>query len=112
MQKPRLNPHSDDDFVRLPKNVSSIVDLLEEKGISWGEYQEDQPYSGFEGMAYVNQKTGANDYVRKHNPAISYDANASLEKRLAVVKNLTMFYKDLEADKLPQWMFITPNMSK
>src|SRR5579871_3446076 len=29
-----------DDFVALPSNISSIVDLLEDKGISWGEYQE------------------------------------------------------------------------
>jgi acid phosphatase len=30
---------------------------------------------------------------------------------MALIKNLTMFYKDLEANKLPQWMFITPNMT-
>lgn len=41
------------------------MDLLEAKDVSWSEYQEDSPYSGFEGN-YVNQKTGANDYVRKH----------------------------------------------
>lgn len=26
------------------------------------------PYTGFEGFAWKNQQTGANDYVRKHNP--------------------------------------------
>jgi len=59
---------SNDDFNQIPANVSSVVDLLEDKGISWGEYEEDMPYAGFEGMAWVNQVTGANDYVRKHNP--------------------------------------------
>lgn len=63
----------------------------------------DMPYSGFEGMAWVNQQTGRNDYVRKHNPAVIYDANTSPE-RLAKNKNLTEFYSDLEAKKLPQWM--------
>ncbi|KAI1144670.1 phosphoesterase-domain-containing protein [Hypoxylon sp. FL0543] len=100
-----------DDFTQINKNVSTIVDLLEDKGISWGEYQEDMPYSGFEGVAYVNQKNGKNDYVRKHNPAVSYNANAGLIDRLAVIKNLTTFYKDLENETLPQWMFITPNMT-
>ncbi|OTA97664.1 hypothetical protein M434DRAFT_391598 [Hypoxylon sp. CO27-5] len=100
-----------DDFTQIDKNVSTIVDLLEDKGISWGEYQEDMPYSGFEGIAYVNQKNGKNDYVRKHNPAVSYNANAGVIDRLAVIKNLTMFYKDLENETLPQWMFITPNMT-
>lgn len=58
-----------DDLNFITNNVSSIVDLLEDKGISWGHYQEDMPYSGFEGYSWVNQETGANDYVRKHDPA-------------------------------------------
>jgi acid phosphatase len=69
------------------------------------------PYSGFEGFAWVNQQNGANDYVRKHNPAILYDSVANDPDRLACIKNLTMFQKDLKEDKLPQWMFITPNMT-
>lgn len=105
-----------DDFKRIDANVSSVVDLLEDKGISWATYQEDMPYSGFEGKAYVNQETKANDYVRKHHPTIIFDANTTPE-RLANQKNLSMtnkdasmFHKDLAEGKLPQWMFITPNM--
>jgi acid phosphatase len=103
---------NNDNFNFVDKNVSTLIDLLEAKGISWGEYQEDMPYSGFEGFAYVNQKTGANDYVRKHNPAIIYDSVTVDNDRIAKVKNLTMFFEDLEDEKLPQWMFITPNMSE
>ncbi|KAG6817268.1 hypothetical protein H0H87_010929 [Tephrocybe sp. NHM501043] len=55
-----------DDLLNLPTNVSSIVDLLEDKGISWAEYQEDMPSTGFQGFQFLNPKTGANDYVRKH----------------------------------------------
>lgn len=100
-----------DNFNFIPSNISSIVDILEDKGISWGEYQEDMPYSGFEGLAWVNQQTKANDYVRKHNPAILYNSVADNPNRLSQIKNLTQFYKDLAANKLPQWMFITPNMT-
>ncbi|KAI0480094.1 acid phosphatase phoa [Xylariaceae sp. FL0804] len=100
-----------DDFNQIVSNVSTVVDLLEDKGISWAHYQEHMPYSGYEGLEYVNQETGANDYVRKHNPAISFNANAGNVDRLAVDKNLTMFYEDLANDALPQWMFITPNMT-
>ncbi|KAF2205920.1 phosphoesterase-domain-containing protein [Delitschia confertaspora ATCC 74209] len=102
---------NNDDFWAFPANVSTVVDLLEEKGISWGEYQEDMPYTGFEGFEYKNQKTGANDYVRKHNPAVLYDSVAKNPDRLNKIKNLTSFYEDLKADVLPQWMFITPNMT-
>lgn len=100
-----------DNMNLIDANVSTIVDLLEAKNISWGEYQEDMPYSGFEGKAWVNQVTGANDYVRKHNPAVIYDANSASAERLSVMKNMTLFYEDLENNSLPQWMFITPNMT-
>ncbi|KAH8684324.1 phosphoesterase family-domain-containing protein [Tricladium varicosporioides] len=97
-------------FSRISSSVKTIVDLLDAKGVSWSEYEEDMPYSGFQGD-YVNQQNGANDYVRKHSPLISYDSVSSDLDRLAKLKNLTMFYKDLEANTLPQWMFITPNMT-
>lgn len=101
----------DDELHSLPANISSIVDLLEDKGISWGEYQEDMPYTGFEGYAWRNQQNGANDYVRKHNPLVMYESVTTNPQRLACLKNLTMLYKDLDANQLPQWMFITPNMT-
>lgn len=54
-----------DTYYRIHSREKTIVDLLEAKGVSWGEYQEDLPYSGFQGD-YVNQVNGKNDYVRKH----------------------------------------------
>lgn len=99
-----------DNFNQVADNVSTVVDLLEDKGISWGSYQEDMPYTGFEGYAWVNQKTGANDYVRKHNPPVIYNANTN-SRRLSYQKNLTEFFGDLNAQRLPQWSFITPNMT-
>jgi hypothetical protein len=36
---------------------------------------------------------------------------ANKTDRIAQTKNLTMFFEDLEKDTLPQWMFITPNMT-
>lgn len=106
-----------DDFKQIDANVSSVIDLLEDKGISWSTYQEDMPYSGFEGKAWNNPQTKANDYVRKHNPPVIYDSNTTPE-RLSVQKNISMvdkdasmFHKDLAEGKLPQWMFITPNMT-
>lgn len=42
---------------------------------------------------------------------MSYDSVTSDLNRLAKCKNFTMFDQDLNNNKLPQWMFITPNMS-
>ncbi|KAG5917731.1 hypothetical protein E4U53_004169, partial [Claviceps sorghi] len=107
-----------DHFKRVPPNVSTVIDLLDSRGISWGHYMEDMPFSGFEGKRYRNHKTHANDYVRKHNPAIMHDSITRSEDRLSQIKNLSMidtsrsmFHRDLKQNKLPQWMFITPNMT-
>jgi acid phosphatase len=40
-----------------------------------------------------------------------YDTNVGNPNRSSNMKNLTMFYTDLKANSLPQWMFITPNMT-
>jgi acid phosphatase len=100
-----------DDLTAIPSNVSTLVDLLEARGLSWGEYQEDMPSVGFQGVEYKNPSNGANMYVRKHNPAVLYDKNAQKQARLAKMRPLTMFNEDLEKGELPQWMFITPNMT-
>lgn len=100
-----------DDFNAIPANVSTVVDLLDTKGISWGEYQESLPYAGFQGFNYSNQTTFANDYVRKHNPLILFDSVTSNATRLSLIKNFTSFNSDLAAQTLPQWSFITPNMT-
>lgn len=55
-----------DNLNRVPQNISTIVDLLEDKGISWAEYEQGLPESGFQGFQVNNPVTGADDYVRKH----------------------------------------------
>ena len=105
-----ITPSSNDNFNQIPSQVSSVIDLLDAKGISWGAYQEDMPFSGFEGFAWVNQKSGASDYVRKHNPPILFNSVTQSSDRIAQVKNLTMFYQDLAEDKLPQVCFYSRNV--
>jgi acid phosphatase len=100
-----------DNFNQIPGNVSTVADLLDTKSISWGEYMEHMPFPGFQGFNYSNQKTGANDYVRKHNPLVLFDSVVKNETRARQIKNFTDFETDLSNKKLPQWAFITPNMT-
>lgn len=100
-----------DDFINLPANISTVVDLLDSKSISWGEYQEHMPYAGYMGFNYSNQQTYALDYMRKHDPLMSYLSVTQNATRLRQIKNFTSFYDDLQAQTLPQWAFITPNMT-
>lgn len=48
---------------------------------------------------------------RKFSPMMSYNSATGDVNRLAKSKNLTMFYEELENGTLPQWMWITPNMT-
>jgi acid phosphatase len=99
-----------DDFIEIPANISTVVDLLDTKGISWAAYQENLPYAGFLGFNYSNQTTYAANYVRKHNPLIIFDSVSNNATRLSLIKNETHFQNDIIAQKLPQWSFVTPNM--
>lgn len=107
----------DTDGLIAPANVATVIDLLESKNISWAHYEEDMPYTGFTGDEFHGKK-GKDMYVRKHNPAVLHKSVTESPHRLAQVKNLSMtdthrseFHKDLKANTLPQWMFITPNMT-
>lgn len=100
-----------DDFKQIPENISSIADLLDTKGISWAEYQEHIPHAGFQGFNYSNQVTYHPDYVRKHNPMVLYNSVVANDSRARSIKSFDDFENDLKDKKLPQWAFITPNMT-
>jgi acid phosphatase len=55
-----------DGFVRIPKNVSTLIDLLDTKAISWKGYFEGIPGPGFMGEGSTIPGTNKFDYVRKH----------------------------------------------
>lgn len=100
-----------DNFIQIASNVSTVADLLDTKSISWAEYMQDSPYPGFQGYNYSNQQTYADDYVRKHNPLILFDSVTNNNTALRLIKNFTHFYDDLYNNQLPQWAFLTPNMT-
>ncbi|OJJ42414.1 hypothetical protein ASPZODRAFT_76923 [Penicilliopsis zonata CBS 506.65] len=99
-----------DNWHQIPANVSTIADLFDTKSLAWGEYQEGLPYAGYQGYEYL-AASGANDYMRKHNPLILFDSVTNDALRLRQIKNFSSFYEDLEHHRLPQYMFVTPNMT-
>lgn len=58
-------------------NVSSVVDLLENKGVSWGAYLESMPYTGF-----TAENTDL--YYRKHNPLVTPRLPAKVEELMRI----------------------------
>jgi len=107
---------ADDSFYNIPSNISTIVDVLEAKNISWASYQESMPSDGFQGFNftsnnYVNTSAPPYTYyVRKHNPLIIYDSIATVPTRAALQRNFNDFAADVNASAIPQWVFVTPNL--
>ncbi|KAF7333706.1 Phosphoesterase-domain-containing protein [Mycena venus] len=107
---------SDDNMYHIPSNISTVVDLLEDKGVSWATYQENMPADEFYGYNY-NAKNyispGSADYpyyVRKHNPLMIYDAVSQDATRVKRIRTFNDFANDVVNGTLPQWVFVTPNM--
>ncbi|ENH73256.1 Acid phosphatase [Fusarium oxysporum f. sp. cubense race 1] len=92
-----------DRYHRIPANVSTVIELLDTKQISWAEYQENFSYGGVQGA-------NGDGYVSKHNPLSSYDIISRNATRMARIKNFTSFEQDLAGKNLPQWAFFTPNI--
>ncbi|KAI0634299.1 phosphoesterase family-domain-containing protein, partial [Trametes polyzona] len=106
---------ADDNFYHIPQNISTVVDLLEAKNISWASYQENMPYDGFTGFNFTQENYLTNQgqytyYVRKHNGLIVFDSVANVTERALRIRNFNDFANDVKADTIPQWNFITPNL--
>ncbi|EMD36963.1 hypothetical protein CERSUDRAFT_95231 [Gelatoporia subvermispora B] len=104
-----------DDFRAIPQNISTVVDLLEDKNISWASYQESMPYDGctlfnYTSFDYLTNNGTYTYYVRKHNPLIIYDSVSNVTERALRIRNFNDFAVDLNASAMPQWSFITPNL--
>ncbi|KAF8190935.1 phosphoesterase family-domain-containing protein [Mycena galopus ATCC 62051] len=106
----------DDNMYHIPSNISTVVDLLEDKGISWATYQENIPTDAFYGYTfsapnYASPTSGAYPYYkRKHNPLVIYDAISQDKTHAKRIRTFNDFANDVVNGTLPQWVFITPNM--
>ncbi|EFQ35161.1 phosphoesterase [Colletotrichum graminicola] len=99
------------DRVRLPLNVSTIVDLLDWRGLPWKAYMEDIPGPGYMAAASDGQTgDGKWDYVRQHNPFVSFDSINLNGSRLLKIVGFDDWKADFEKKEVPQWVFMSPNM--
>lgn len=83
-------------------NITNVVDLLEQHGITWKVYAEAYP-----GHCSKIDDTGV--YARKHVPFISYKDIQNDPNRCAKIANATEFDKDRAAGQLPEYVFYVPD---
>ncbi|KAF8311549.1 hypothetical protein DL93DRAFT_2082983 [Clavulina sp. PMI_390] len=106
----------DDRYFHVPDNITTIVDLLEQKNISWATYQENMPRTAhlgdFTQENYIDPSSGSSYtyFVRKHNPLGIHNSVVNDTSRAPRIRNFNDFAADLNASALPQWSFITPNL--
>jgi hypothetical protein len=81
----------------------NIVDQLEAAHLSWRAYLEDQPRPCFTGASSAG-------YAKKHNPFIYYDDVARDPSRCRRLVGFGELSADLRADRLPTFVWITPNL--
>jgi len=95
-----------------PDNSSTttahLVTLLEAAGISWKSYQEDMPLG-------VCPLDSSGFYAAKHNPFLFFqdvsDGNSfSSQRCIDHVRPMTELQADLDADTVPRYAFLTPNL--
>ena len=86
-----------DEFTAVPNNISTIIDLLEAKNISWSTYQENMPTDGYAEYNYTNSDNYTY-YVRKHNPLAVYDSVGQNSTRAPRIRNFNDFAVDVGAD--------------
>lgn len=84
-------------------DAPTVVDQIESVGKTWKAYQESMPSPCFVGNA-------GRLYQQKHNPFIYFDAIRTNPARCANVVPFSQFEVDLQANTLPNYVWITPNM--
>ncbi|KAJ6533023.1 phosphoesterase family-domain-containing protein [Mycena capillaripes] len=106
----------DDNMYHIPSNISTVVDLLEDKDISWATYQENMAADSFYGFGFSAPNYASPSdppypyYVRKHNPLVIFDAISQDTDRAKRIRTFNDFANDVVNGTLPQWIFVTPNM--
>jgi hypothetical protein len=89
----------EDCFIKKP----SLPDLIEASGRTWRAYEEDMPSPCFVGSTL--------SYAQKHDPFIYFDPIRTDSQRCkAGIVPLTQLDSDLASGKLPNYVFVMPNM--
>lgn len=81
----------------------NLVDQLEAAGKSWKAYMESMPRPCYIGNA-------GSLYAQKHNPFIYYDNVRNDPARCNKIVPFSQFATDMQANTVPDFVWITPNM--
>lgn len=84
-------------------NATNLVDQLQAAGISWRAYLQGLP-------AACSSVPYAGAYAKKHNPFMYFEDISDNSARCHNVVPFQQFAKDLAANRLPRFVFISPDI--
>ena len=84
----------------------TILDLLEQKGVSWKMYAEKYPG----GCSTAPTDGVPHSYAAKHVPALYFRDITTNPSRCANVVPATQFQSDIDSGSLPQWWYYVPDL--
>jgi len=90
-----------DDQIDLPRDVPTIADLLEAKGLTWRQYAE-----GFPGNCSRAADAKSGRYGRKHVPFLSFQSVTADLRRCSNVVDADRF----DRTRLPNYAFYSPGL--
>jgi hypothetical protein len=97
-----LGVHSD--CTGCQQGATSIVDQLEDGGISWKAYMQGMPSACFKGAS------AGGVYAKRHNPFMYYRRVAGDPQRCAKVVPARRLTSDLRAGTLPTFAWLSPGL--
>lgn len=83
--------------------ATSLVDQLEQRGLTWKAYMEDLPRPCFTGA-------GSGGYAQKHDPFAYYTRITGDPARCRRIVPLSQLTSDARGGRLPRFVWITPNL--
>lgn len=85
----------------------SLLDQLEEKGLTWKGYFQNIPYPGYKGTFYPSALNAL--YASKHNGFLNFKKVQDDPNELAKLVGIEQLTVDLKSDKVPNYSHIVFN---
>jgi hypothetical protein len=88
----------------------TIVDLLENKGMTWKAYMQSLPFAGADVEYYPTLNgTTFKLYAEKHNPFMYFSNIRNSSARTSNIVPLPQLDHDLQTNKVPNFVWISPD---
>ena len=97
----------DENVVNLDRR--NLVDQLENHHVRWAAYMEDLPKNKLASFGPTTGGTTYQLYAKKHNPFVLFDDVRNNPQRMRHVRDYSRMAADLNGDRAPQFVWISPN---